>query len=165
MTLLQSETSYQTPKRYSTHWSENVPKSGTPTPYTLPKPRITPPLSPSYFDHLEPSPEPVLSPLLDEQPYYSPRSTSPSLQTRKIFVPRRFEALVRVLQQERAEGVRRVPSSKLGSMLGPLVYEQAGVTRLKDYSLLAEELGIVKVGKEDMDRGNYWLSLRAAYRV
>lgn len=94
-------------------------------------------------------------------PADSPKSTS---------VPAHFRPLVKVLKRQLKDGVKKVDYSMLGSLLrqeSPTVYEQAGVTKLREYACLAEEAGVVvikenKNGPGGVD-GQRWVSLH--YRL
>ncbi len=80
---------------------------------------------------------------------------------RAAHVPAEFRPLVKVLKRQLAAGVVRVESSQLGTLLSaeaaPLsvVYERAGVTRLKEYTALAADVGIVTLSRESVDGHNY----------
>lgn len=80
---------------------------------------------------------------------------------RAAHVPAEFRPLVKVLKRQLAAGAARVESSQLGTLLAaeaaPLsvVYERAGVTRLKEYTALAADVGIVTLSRESVDGHNY----------
>ena len=84
-------------------------------------------------------------------------------------LPSEFKPLVKVLKRQLAEGIVRVESSQLGQFLSQevarlaLVYERAGVSRLKEYTALAAEQGIVTLSREGADGHNY-VALHPAYR-
>ncbi|KZT11505.1 uncharacterized protein LAESUDRAFT_720753 [Laetiporus sulphureus 93-53] len=81
-------------------------------------------------------------------------------------VPAHFKALVKVLKQQLKDGNKKVSYSDLGTLLrqeSSMLYEKAGVTKLKDYTALAEEAGVVVVkenryGPGGVD-GQKWVSL------
>ncbi len=80
-----------------------------------------------------------------------------------------FKPLVKVLKRQLAEGIVQVESSQLGQFLSQEVprlasiYERAGVTRLKEYTAVAAEQGIVTLTREGVDGHNY-VALHPAYR-
>ena len=84
-------------------------------------------------------------------------------------LPSEFKPLVRVLKRQLAEGVAQVESSQLGQFLSQevprlsIIYERAGVTRLKEYTALAAEKGIVTMTREGADGHNY-IALHPTYR-
>ena len=84
-------------------------------------------------------------------------------------VPSEFKPLVKVLKRQLAEGVVQLESSLLGQLLSQevarlnLIYERAGVARLKEYTALAAERGIVTTTRESADGHNY-IALHPAYR-
>ncbi|KAH9853992.1 NYN domain-containing protein [Lenzites betulinus] len=84
-------------------------------------------------------------------------------------VPAEFKPLVKVLKRQLAAGMARVESSQLGTLLSteaaPLtaVYERAGVARLKEYTALAADLGIVTLSRESADGHNY-IALHPVHR-
>ncbi|OBZ75185.1 hypothetical protein A0H81_04566 [Grifola frondosa] len=85
----------------------------------------------------------------------------------KPSTPPGFHVLVKILRREYAAGIRYVPGSQLGSLLSQerslsSIYERAGVTRLKEYTALAEKHKLVIVGKEDRN-GQNWIALHPAY--
>lgn len=92
-------------------------------------------------------------------------SDSPPGQGKRA-VAAHFRPLVKVLRQRLREGVQQVAYSELGSLLRqecPSVYEQAGVTKLKEYTCLAEEAQVVFLtenvyGPGGVD-GQRWVSL------
>ncbi|TFY68934.1 hypothetical protein EVJ58_g724 [Rhodofomes roseus] len=93
-------------------------------------------------------------------------SPSPPVDLTKRSVPPPLRPLVKVLKQRLKEGVPQVAYSELGTLLRqelPTVYEQAGVSKLKEYSCLAEEAGVVIItenvyGPGGVD-GQRWVSL------
>lgn len=80
---------------------------------------------------------------------------------RAAHVPAEFRPLVKVLKRQLAAGAARVESSQLGTLLSAeaapvsAVYERAGVTRLKEYTALAADVGIVTLSRESIDGHNY----------
>ncbi|PIL23777.1 hypothetical protein GSI_13527 [Ganoderma sinense ZZ0214-1] len=84
-------------------------------------------------------------------------------------VPSEFKPLVKVLKRQLVEGVVQLESSLLGQLLSQevtrlsLIYERAGVARLKDYTALAAERSIVTTTRESADGHNY-IALHPAYR-
>ncbi|KAI0670616.1 hypothetical protein C8Q78DRAFT_136212 [Trametes maxima] len=84
-------------------------------------------------------------------------------------IPSEFKPLVKVLKRQLAEGTSRVESSQLGTLLSAeaahlsTIYERAGVTRLKEYTALAAEMGIVTLSKERVDGHNY-IALHPVHR-
>lgn len=84
-------------------------------------------------------------------------------------LPSEFKPLVRVLKRQLAEGIAQVESSQLGQFLSQevprlgTIYERAGVARLKEYTALAAEQGIVVMSRESADGHNY-VALHPAYR-
>ena len=84
----------------------------------------------------------------------------------KRAVAAHFRPLVKVLRQRLREGVQQVPYSELGTLLRQecaSVYEQAGVTKLKEYANLAEEAQVALLtenvyGPGGVD-GQRWVSL------
>ncbi|KAM5539109.1 hypothetical protein V8D89_007332 [Ganoderma adspersum] len=123
----------------------------------------------------EPTPKPVASFGIDEGSSasddgaggwqtYSRAAKKPPLQ-----VPSEFKPLVKVLKRQLAEGVVQLESSLLGQLLSQevarlnLIYERAGVARLKEYTALAAERGIVTTTRESADGHNY-IALHPAYR-
>lgn len=92
------------------------------------------------------------------------------VMTRLRKPPQKFKLLVRVLERERLQGNTRVNFSQLGALLRqehPAVYQRAGCAQLKDYVALAEEEGVVIVGKnfgeQQWDNGNKWAALHPVY--
>ncbi|KIP06014.1 hypothetical protein PHLGIDRAFT_24802 [Phlebiopsis gigantea 11061_1 CR5-6] len=84
--------------------------------------------------------------------------------------PQKFKLLVRVLERERLTGNTRVNFSQLGALLRqehPAVYQRAGCAQLKDYVALAEDEGVVIIGKHigepHWDNGNKWAALHPQY--
>jgi len=81
-------------------------------------------------------------------------------------VPPEFRPLIKVLKRELKQGNRKIAFSDLGTLLrqeSPAVYERAGVAKLKDYTNLAEDAGIVVIkdniyGPGGVD-GQRWVSL------
>jgi hypothetical protein len=74
-------------------------------------------------------------------------------------VPSHFEVLVRVLQEQRANGLSRPSRSSIAIELVKqdlLVYMRAGVSRFKDYIALAVEARVVMIGGV---AGDAWISL------
>lgn len=100
----------------------------------------------------------------DEWQTYSRVAKKPPPQ-----VPSEFKPLVKVLKRQLAEGVVRLESSLLGQLLSQevarlsIIYERAGVTRLKEYTTLAAKRGIVTTTREGADGHNY-IVLHPAYR-
>ncbi|KZT65465.1 DUF537-domain-containing protein [Daedalea quercina L-15889] len=96
-----------------------------------------------------------------------PPSTPPPPvgSAKRAFVPH-FRPLVKVLRQRLKEGVQQLAYSELGTLLRqecPNVYEQAGVSKLKEYCNLAEEAQVVILtenayGPGGVD-GQRWVSL------
>nr|VWO98768.1 N/A [Ganoderma boninense] len=84
-------------------------------------------------------------------------------------LPSEFKPLVKVLKRQLVEGVVQLESSLLGQLLSQevtrlsLIYERAGVARLKEYTALAAERGIVTTTRESADGHNY-IALHPAYR-
>lgn len=92
------------------------------------------------------------------------------VMTRLRKPPQKFKLLVRVLERERLTGNTRVNFSQLGALLRqehPAVYQRAGCAQLKDYVALAEDEGVVIVGKnfgeQQWDNGNKWAALHPQY--
>lgn len=84
-------------------------------------------------------------------------------------VPDEFKPLVKVLKRKLAEGVVQLESSLLGKLLSKegvalrLVYDRAGVERLKDYTKLAASRGVVTKTPEGAD-GHSYVALHSAFR-
>ncbi|KAI0747887.1 NYN domain-containing protein [Daedaleopsis nitida] len=84
-------------------------------------------------------------------------------------LPAEFRPLVRVLKRQLAEGVVHVESSQLGQFLSQevprlsAIYERAGVGRLKEYTALAAEQGVVTLSRDGADGHNY-VTLHPAHR-
>ncbi|TFY68445.1 hypothetical protein EVJ58_g1014 [Rhodofomes roseus] len=82
----------------------------------------------------------------EKQPYASksPKNAGPSHMS--IEVDPMFQALVDILKANRSEGLLYLSSSALGQMLpkkNPNVFGDAGVSKLKEYTILAEEKQII----------------------
>ncbi|KAH9901147.1 NYN domain-containing protein [Cubamyces lactineus] len=84
-------------------------------------------------------------------------------------IPAEFKPLVKVLKRQFYQGTTRVESSQLGTLLSEektpasTVYERAGVSRLKEYTALAAEMGIVTLSKESAN-GHNWVTLNPVHR-
>jgi hypothetical protein len=92
------------------------------------------------------------------------------VMTRIRKAPQKFRLLVRVLERERLAGNTRVKFSQLGALLrqeSTTVYHRAGVAQLKEYVALAEQDGVVIVGRNAdeaaWDNGNKWVALHPVY--
>ena len=94
---------------------------------------------------------------------------SRAAKKRPVQLPPEFKPLVKVLKRQLVEGVVQVESSQLGQFLSQevprlsIIYERAGVTRLKEYTALAAEKGIVTMTREGADGHNY-IALHPTYR-
>lgn len=99
----------------------------------------------------------------DEAPWQT------SAKKRPKQIPAEFKPLVKVLKRQFYQGTTRVESSQLGTLLSDeknppsAVYKQAGVSRLKEYTALAAEMGIVTLGKESAN-GQGWVALNPVHR-
>ncbi|KAI0721529.1 NYN domain-containing protein [Cerioporus squamosus] len=86
---------------------------------------------------------------------------SRAAKKRPVQLPSEFKPLVKVLKRQLVEGVVQVESSQLGQFLSQevprlsIIYERAGVTRLKEYTALAAEQGIITMTREGADGHNY----------
>ncbi|RPD65887.1 hypothetical protein L227DRAFT_569828, partial [Lentinus tigrinus ALCF2SS1-6] len=86
---------------------------------------------------------------------------SRAAKKRPVQLPPEFKPLVKVLKRQLVEGVVQVESSQLGQFLSQevprlsIIYERAGVTRLKEYTALAAEQGIITMTREGADGHNY----------
>ncbi|CDO76531.1 hypothetical protein BN946_scf184750.g11 [Trametes cinnabarina] len=83
-------------------------------------------------------------------------------------IPQEFQPLVKVLRQQISQGVFRVESSQLGTLLSAMgqstaIYERAGATRLKEYTAKAAEAGVVKLSKPSPD-GHHYIMLHPTHR-
>ncbi|RDX48394.1 hypothetical protein OH76DRAFT_1404995 [Lentinus brumalis] len=94
---------------------------------------------------------------------------SRAAKKRPVQLPSEFKPLVKVLKRQLAEGVVQVESSQLGQFLSQevprlsVIYERAGVARLKEYTALAAEQGIVTMTREGADGHNY-IALHPTHR-
>lgn len=92
--------------------------------------------------------------------------TAPSTPSWPKTIPPEFMPIVKVLKKQQKLGQDRLDFSMLGSLLRqecPNAYERAGVTKLKEYTNLAQEHGIV-VSEDDIHGpggidGQRWVSL------
>ena len=137
-------------------------------------PASTPPGLNTNASAFEPVPKPVASFGADEGSRAGDDDAGWQTYTRAAKktppqVPSEFKPLVKVLKRQLAEGVVQLESSLLGQLLSQevarlsLIYERAGVTRLKEYTTLAAERGIVTTTREGADGHNY-IALHPAYR-
>jgi hypothetical protein len=77
-----------------------------------------------------------------------------------VDITRPYALMIKVLDKVRTDGNARILWSALGIHLmkeNPRVYEEAGVRKLKDYVMLAEARGIVKLGGSE---GGAWVALQ-----
>ena len=104
-----------------------------------------------------------------DRPGADQRQTHTPAAKKRPALPSEFKPLVKVLKRQLAEGVVQLESSLLGQLLSQevarlnLIYERAGVARLKEYTALAAERGIVTTTRESADGHNY-IALHPAYR-
>lgn len=105
------------------------------------------------------------SPFQTRSPAPNP-PTAPSTPSWPKTIPPEFMPIVKVLKKQQKQGQDRLDFSMLGSLLRqecPNAYERAGVTKLKEYTNLAQEHGIV-VSEDDIHGpggidGQRWVSL------
>ncbi|KAJ3553458.1 hypothetical protein NM688_g3604 [Phlebia brevispora] len=78
-------------------------------------------------------------------------------------VPAAFMHMVEILDNAHREGLPRLLRSHVAVQLtqrNPTIYQEAGVTKFKDYAALAERLGLVELGGL---QGTAWIALKRSH--